>query len=362
MLTSFTVHHFRGLSDVTVEPLGRINLITGKNNTGKTALLEAIFLHCQSNDPSAAVRVNEYRGLRLPTTPAEPTEETCGWLFSGKETAQPIELIGTDEAGTKRTQSIFLIHPGNEIAGYPDALAVNAKALPQRPEVLASASFALVERFRDSDGHEATSVGFPIPSSLAFAFLGAETNWHPPIRFLSFGQTMLDKENELFSEIEASNRQGEVLTRLRILEPQLRRLSLLIFAGNPMIHCDIGLSRLVPVSFLGEGFRRLFAILLAIANARGGVVLIDEIDTGLHHSVIQRVFETIGLAARDANVQVFATTHSYECIMAAHRAFSENGSYDLRLHRLDRAGDRIRAVTYDQESLETSLDLSWEIR
>jgi AAA15 family ATPase/GTPase len=106
----------------------------------------------------------------------------------------------------------------------------------------------------------------------------------------------------------------------------------------------------------------LFAILLAIANARGGVVLIDEIDTGLHHSVIQKVFEAIGLAAREADVQVFATTHSYECIMAAHRAFSENGSYDLRLHRLDRAGDRIRVVTYDQESLEASLDLSGEVR
>jgi len=308
------------------------------------------------------VRVNEYRGLRVPTTPSEPIEETCGWLFEEKETDQPIEFIGTDEAGTERTQSIFLIHPGSEIIDYPDALAMAAKILPQRPEVLAAANFAIIGRFRDSKGHEATAVGFPGPSSLSFAFLGAETHWHPPIRFLSFGQTVLDKENELFSELEAGNRQEEVLKPLRILEPQLRRLSLLIFGGNPMIHSDIGLSRLVPASFLGEGFRRLLAILLGIVNTRGGIVLVDEIDTGLHHSVIQKVFEAIGLAARDADVQVFATTHSYECIMAAHRAFSQNGSYDLRLHRLDRVGDCVRAVTYDQESLEASLELSWEVR
>jgi AAA15 family ATPase/GTPase len=161
---------------------------------------------------------------------------------------------------------------------------------------------------------------------------------------------------------EASNRQDEVLGPLRILEPHLQRLSLLIFAGNPVIHCDIGLRRLVPVNFLGEGFRRLLSILLAIANARGGIVLVDEIDTGLHHSVIQQVFAAIGLAARDADVQVFATTHSYECIMAAHRAFSRKESDDLLLHRLDRIDGHIPAVTYDRESLETSLDRSWEVR
>jgi AAA15 family ATPase/GTPase len=106
----------------------------------------------------------------------------------------------------------------------------------------------------------------------------------------------------------------------------------------------------------------LLSVLLAIANTRGGIVLTDEIDTGLHHSVLQKVFEAIGLAARNADAQVFATTHSYECIMAAHRAFSEGEGYDLSLHRLDRIDHHIRVVTYDRESLEASLDLSWEVR
>jgi len=62
------------------------------------------------------------------------------------------------------------------------------------------------------------------------------------------------------------------------------------------------------------------------------------------------------------NVQVFATTHSLECIMAAHRAFSGGNTYDFRLHRLEDVDGKIRAVTYDRESLEAAIDMGLEVR
>jgi hypothetical protein len=62
------------------------------------------------------------------------------------------------------------------------------------------------------------------------------------------------------------------------------------------------------------------------------------------------------------NVQLFATTHSYQCIEAAHEAFTRSGPYDLRLHRLDRVGERIEVATYDQETLGTALELYHEVR
>ena len=362
MLTSFSVKNFRGLRETTIAPLGRINLITGKNNTGKTALLEAIYLHCKPDNPQATIQVNEHRGIHLPTMPADPIEETFGWLFPGRLTSCDLELISTDQEQTRRTLSIHIVDPRKLPLEFLDAESLTRQVFSIRPDVAASASFLIVLKYTDSSGNAATSVGFPIPSSSSFASLGAPNAWHPPIRFISFGQTVMDEENDLFSELEASHRQNEILEPLQHLLLELRRLSLLMFAGKPVIHGDVGQSRLVPMPFMGEGLRRLLAILLGIANTRGGLVLIDAIDAGMHHSVLKPVFTALERAARASDVQVFATTHSYECIKAAHEVVVADGTYDLRLHRLDRVGAEIKAVTYDRDSLGAALDLFWEVR
>lgn len=229
--------------------------------------------------------------------------------------------------------------------------------------LFASSHLVVVLRYHETGyGPARYSVGFLESAQSSFIAVNPGISWCPPVRFLGFGRAILDKEIDLFSELDASNRQGEILEPLRLLEPNLKRLSLLIFNGKPMIHGDIGLKRLMPITFMGEGFRRLLAIVLAIVNTQGGILLIDEIDAGLHHSILPKVFEAIGQAARASDVQVFATTHSYECIMAAHRAFDEHEPYDLRLHRLERIDGRVQAVTYDRETLETSEELMLEVR
>ncbi len=109
---------------------------------------------------------------------------------------------------------------------------------------------------------------------------------------------------------------------------------------------------MIPLSFMGEGLTSLAAIILKISGTADGVLLIDEIENGFHHSTLVNVWKAIGQAARQFNTQIFATTHSWECITAAHHAFSESENYDFRLHRLDRDEDEISVKTYDQESLD----------
>jgi len=132
--------------------------------------------------------------------------------------------------------------------------------------------------------------------------------------------------------------------------------------GELVIHGDVGLARLIPVPFLGEGMRRVLAMVLALANAAGGVLLIDEVENGIHHSVMKDVWRVIAQAAEQHGVQVFATTHSYECIQAAHEAFSQREPYDLRLYRLDRAGSEISVAAYDQDVLEYATEMLHEVR
>jgi hypothetical protein len=170
------------------------------------------------------------------------------------------------------------------------------------------------------------------------------------------------EEAERFGKLELRGRQDELLRVLQIVEPRLKRLAVVIESGEPMLQGDIGLARLVPLPLMGEGIARLATLMLYISNASNGIVLVDEIENGLHHSVMAKVWKAIGEAARQYDTQIFATTHNWWCIVAAHEAFSKSEVYDFRLHRLERIKGTLEVVTYDQETLEAAIEIGMEVR
>jgi len=113
---------------------------------------------------------------------------------------------------------------------------------------------------------------------------------------------------------------------------------------------------------MGDGMSRLASLILAIGNAKNGVVLVDEIENGFHHRVMAKVWRAIAKAARRFNCQLFATTHSLECIASAHKAFSKEESYDLLVHRLDRTDDKVSATTFGQDELDVAFEMKMDIR
>jgi AAA15 family ATPase/GTPase len=155
-----------------------------------------------------------------------------------------------------------------------------------------------------------------------------------------------------------------VVDALKSIDNRLTNIELLAPKGLPLVYADLGLSQAISISALGEGFRRLLNFLVDIGNTQDGIVLIDEIENGLHYSVLKDVWKAIGKAARDFNVQVFATTHSHECIVAAHEAFRETESLkDFKYHRLDRtAENKIVATPYSEELLDYSIQTGAEMR
>ena len=78
--------------------------------------------------------------------------------------------------------------------------------------------------------------------------------------------------------------------------------------------------------------------------------------------ILSNFWQVIDKAARDFDTQVIATTHGYECIREAHKAFSASDSYDFLFHRLDRIGDRVESATYDREALEAAIKAEFEVR
>ncbi len=166
---------------------------------------------------------------------------------------------------------------------------------------------------------------------------GRQIDFFPPSEFISCRSNISPVDNAAkFSEFEANNQQDKIVDILKIIEPRLKRLAVLATGGVPMVYGDVGVDYLIPISLMGEGIERLLSIVLLIMNAQGGTLLIDEIENGIHYSVLENIWQSINLATQKSNTQLFATTHSLECIKAAHKAFSKSESYDFRYYRLER--------------------------
>ncbi len=150
-----------------------------------------------------------------------------------------------------------------------------------------------------------------------------------------------------------------MLDALATVETRLKSVEDNTASGSPMIWGDIGLPELVPLPLMGEGMTRIARIILAISATPDGVVLIDEIENGLHHAALGKVWQSIETAAIRFNTQVIASTHSFECVEAAYRSL-DNSSF--LVHRLEEVDDLIRCVSYEPEEIEAAVSHSLEVR
>ncbi len=354
MYRSFSIKNFRCFRDLALEPLERVNLITGKNNTGKTALLEALWLHVGVNTPDLPLRLNL---IRSGQTLADVVE-VWGWMFFDKQVQNVIQLVSQSEDRVQRSMQVSLVQPKE--FHQPPGNGGAESASPVGSLTTATGPGELLLDYQDTTSQHGTSRAFLTSEGIKFERM--RLSQAPLSVFLSPHVRALTDDVARFSQLEAVGRQGEVLGALQRLEPRLRRLAILIKGATPQIYGDIGLSELTPLLLMGEGMGRLLSILLTIANTPGGVILVDEIENGLHHSTLTDLWAAVADAARRAGAQVFATTHSWECIRAAHEVFEASGTYDFRLHRLDRINDEVRVVSYDQKRLTAVVATDLEVR
>lgn len=375
MYTSFSIENFRLFEELTVEPLARVNLIVGDNNVGKTALLEALWLHSGPNVPELAQRISGFRGI--------PGSDPRRWLHDIFYDFDPERKISFSAQGDwgkgARTLKVMSRTAETSVTTFPSVDSPLAPQLgSQESDFLSMSASEIV--FDYTDEHEGNFVSsgrlartempsVPLLPNLPF-FAGEAMIAHqapmpkrPSNVFIS-ARLRRGPEDDVarFGEVELAGFSSRIEDCLRQVAPEIKRLTTISAAPTPMIYADIGLSRPVPMAFLGDGVGRLLSMALAFHQARGGRVLIDEIENGLHYSKLQGVWKHVDLLSREFNVQVFATTHSYECIVAANNAFTDTESDELHLHRLYRRGGRVKAVSYDKESLDTNIEYFWELR
>ena len=355
MYKSFRVKNFRCFKDLQINDLGRVNLIAGKNNTGKTALLEAMHILAGERGSKTLIRENLRTVYRMSWDSEQHdaalnASDIVSWstMFRNLNTELAIELDATLDrpllplfADNTTMASKMRLIPRDSV-DYIDVVGsffFNDIAAVAQPNLLEITSLHM-----DKTEHQLL-VGNRITGLTGVSKKAIETE------FVSAGEKQRDRINaKRFSELRRSAGASSLCEVLQVLEPRINGLELEYDGYRTLIFADVGLDRTLPVSSLGEGIQRVASITLALNDRSTRMVFIDEIENGIHYSVQRKVWEAIGRMARELDIQVFATTHSYEMIEAAHEAFIVDNPYDMRFHRLNRRSDtgEIEAVTYNK--------------
>ncbi|MBF0495266.1 MAG: AAA family ATPase [Deltaproteobacteria bacterium] len=340
MFESVHFKNFQCLRNLSLAGLGRVNLIAGRNNTGKTAILEGLYLLQRPNHPWLVLKINDFRGFGH-----FGEAERFLWtsLFYQNDPSQEIELSGLDQEHRLSKLTIRLMErkedyvPGDlrDSRGEAEVGVLTPKYRGDNLEFdyTGTSGESYISRALISiDGVRFKSSKLPEKSD--FIYIPARNLPRPT------------KDAEIYSKLEMQGKHAFILKALRTVEPRLDRLSVITSAGISIIHGDVGLGRMIPLTMMGDGLGRMLNLLLTISNAEGEAVLVNEIENGLHPAILQPFWDEMAATLTAFDVQLFSTTHSWECFKAAYRAMGA-GSHDaLRLYLLETIDDNIRARAY----------------
>lgn len=364
MLQDLRIRGFKGFRDLQLTDLSRVTLVGGKNNVGKTSLLEAIFLFYDTTDPGMLFRHLGWRGLSISLT---DEESLFAPIFSDFDIKQTISFAVKE--GIYKANMGISLDPSPVSVDIPS----NGDAIASlKTETGTTTSYRINIHYEILDGTH-NDVSLVIRRTLTNVSIQFEPHpinivpvgmQHQVIFFPLHLKPDAGEDAKRFGQLDINRKIDRVVNFLQIIEPQLVGLTSVTFPQSPTIYADIkGIQRKIPVALLGDGMNKLLSLILAIATASNGIVLIDEVDAGIHYSVLPTVWESIFRAAKDFNCQVIATTHSYECLQAAYNGAAKAESEgDFSYIRLESHENNIITKQYSHAVLGAALEHGWEVR
>ncbi len=359
MIKRTNIQNFKGLSEFEVDDLARVTLIGGCNNIGKTIFLEALFLCFDRDNPQAIIRQYAWRNVMMVSINPDAL-----WapIFSMYDTEKAIQIRLWDEQNKlenltlkyNRNFNYWITPDQTDLQGAPTQ--IDTRASPG-----SNVCLDVIYQFEQDKpqtvhhiiGQQGISVdregATPLPGKAYF--ISATGRSSPQVDAVHFGQ------------LDILGKQQEIVDFLReTVEPRLESLSTVAVGQQSLIHAKLkGYTRKIPVAYMGDGTARLLSNILILATHPNQPIFIDEIDIGIHYSALPKVWLGIVKAAKQYNCQVFATTHSYECLQAVQGLPSELHDQFCYV-RLEQNGPRTVGKTYAFDVLGAALERGWEVR
>ncbi|MHB1287439.1 MAG: AAA family ATPase [Leptospirales bacterium] len=372
MINSINIKGYRAFSNFSMSGLGRVNLLVGKNNAGKSTLLEALSLLCSGTNLTALWQILAKRGeqpvLDLQSGRPIQQEVDVTHVFTGHQTnlgrkfsistankkpdrSVTYELV---EAKPEESPILFNMITSQEPVGAPMALKITVpgtdiKILP----------IPLTQRgsLRNDVYQQALNLMRPTqPQSEIAQYLTTES--------LNFQQLQF-----LWNDITLKPEEERVVEALKFIDSSIERIAPIIgqpfFGGLSNNRGGFIIKRRgeepIPIGSLGDGIWRMLSLAVILSRTKNGVILIDEIDTGLHYTVMEKMWSFVNEVSKKFNTQIFATTHSYDCIQALAKICSDSeDSKEISIQRIEL--EKENAVPYSESEIKTAARQKIEMR
>jgi energy-coupling factor transporter ATP-binding protein EcfA2 len=387
-LDSLAIHSFRGIRDLELRDLGQINLLVGVNNSGKTSVLEALSIYCHPLDfgawlNTAKQREQEFRISRTPLL------SSLKWLFAHEPQmateGQKSGSIGISSSGSytvKRMHAKYEAIEGMNFMAF-DGMAEGSENEQMNEEVgfsemrnglnlsITLATYAPDTTYPTSttDTHNLTKI-----------FDANYELWDNEKHFKSDGGkepslqtatvTPISHRSDvgqlrLLSKARFYHFKDDVVGLLRQMDPNISNVEILLSPESMSSRFNIFIQHdvlgLAPLSTFGDGVRRLLHIALKLASVKGGILMVDELESTIHTEALQNSFGLLIKWCKEMDIQLFATTHSLEAVDALIKVTTTES--DLVLYRIEPKSDHTRVIRHPWDRLKRLReDLGQEVR
>ena len=357
---NLSIEGYRGFKHLEIPELGRVTLITGRNNTGKSSTLEALRLYTnnaathviydilssreeyirevdeseRSSDPESAFNISAlFHGFPRLSEDVGPIVISTNSVTRPTKLSMRLGLFVEDEDEDGNTKLVELENARIEEYEYVTALVTETEERKRTYKLDTFRRYARLSRLprrRPSDNER-------MPCILVSPYSGRSTD---TLALLWDGSVL-------------SGSDKHVVEALQIIDPGISEVYMV--AGEVSSRDRTAIVRArnipqpVPLRSFGDGVNRLFALAVSMVNARGGILLIDEFENGLHYSVQFDVWRMIFKLAESLDVQVFSTTHSWDAIEAFQKAASKTPADGVLLNLTRRGEDIIPTVFVEEE-------------
>lgn len=340
MFDKIKIERFRGIKYASIEGFKQINLFFGKNNCGKSSLLESIFLASGLSNPLLPIHVNFMRGYN------KSRLHDLKLDFYNLDSTLPIHIRMENEE--KRDLSISLFEQNlNNVSLNAD----NANIISNRDEEKYGLKFdfQVNDKTFESQLRFEADVTRVLPKeyveSLRCTYLSPKYDFNASIQGL---KNILQNKDEHF-----------IVEGLQLIEPRVKDF---IYTDNEML-VDVGLEKRIPVNMMGDGARKIVSLLTAVYDCKDGALLVDEISNGFHYSVMGNLWKVLIDAAIRNNTQLFITTHDTDSIKGLRdAAIDKYNDLVAAFKLLKTADDELKAYHYSLGSLDYSINQEIEVR
>lgn len=336
------IKSFRSIKNLELSDLGQFNLLIGRNNCGKSTVLEAMYLAAGAPQiPLFAVNIG--RGASTVQNEGFVTlfndfniEKPFSVAYSEKDYSRSIEVSAVK---VDRIPQLIMRGTPQELSriGYYE-IKVNANKMSNPYTVRYNQNGDTSESYVFSDSE---------------IKLLTDDKSVRPVQFIT-----ADWQNsnvvDYIDNLVVNKQKDALIQNLQKIDERIRDIQI---GNNNFIYIDIGLSKLMPIQFIGLGARKFITIASIVSSQKDGVLLIDEFENGLHFETMDVLWNAVISMCRERNIQILATTHSYECIESFVNAASDGNVY-----RIERKEDEHKAIRYSAEEASSFIDKRWEMR